>query len=189
MLLQIIQNTPRWVFALFFALLWLGLRQTLSRQMSLQRVLLPALALTALSVYGLMSAWPSSTVVLLCWLKATLTVVWLVRRQPLPDGASYDPDLKRFTVPDQVRGGRIPGHAGQLGTRNGICYRLRPGLWPLQRPAAGPGLASMRPGLANRARCQPLGPEQQRRLILTATSSLSNSIRTNTGYKRMNAHD
>lgn len=102
MLLQIIQNTPRWVFALFFALLWLGLRQTLSRQMSLQRVLLPALALTALSVYGLMSAWPSSTVVLLCWLKATLTVVWLVRRQPLPGGASYDPDLKRFIVPGSV---------------------------------------------------------------------------------------
>ena len=27
MFLKILQNTPRWVFALFVALLWLGLRQ------------------------------------------------------------------------------------------------------------------------------------------------------------------
>ena len=99
MLLQIVQNTPRWVFALFFALLWLGLRQTVSRQMPLQRVLLPALALTALSLYGVMSAWPANTLVLLCWLKATITVAWWVRRQPLPAGTSYEPELSRFTVP------------------------------------------------------------------------------------------
>ncbi|WP_051443429.1 DUF6622 family protein [Curvibacter gracilis] len=99
MFLQILQNTPRWVFALFIALLWLGLRQTLTRQMGLKRVLLPALGLTAFSLYGVLSAWPTQTLTLLCWLLAAGSTGWWVQRQPLPAGTRYDPDQQRFTVP------------------------------------------------------------------------------------------
>lgn len=99
MFLQILQNTPRWVFAVFFALLWLGLRQSLSRQMRLKRVLLPALALTALSLYGVLSAWPTQPMTLLCWLLAAIATGWGVQRQPVPEGTRYDPDQQRFTVP------------------------------------------------------------------------------------------
>lgn len=99
MLLQILQHTPRWVFALFIALLWLGLRQTLSRQMTLTRVLLPALGLTAFSLYGVLSAWPTQTLTLLGWLVAAATAGAWVLRQALPAGTHYDPDQHRFTVP------------------------------------------------------------------------------------------
>ena len=43
MLLQILANTPKWVFALFAALLWLGLNQLLTRRLGLSRItLLPS---------------------------------------------------------------------------------------------------------------------------------------------------
>ena len=99
MFLQILQGTPRWVFVVFIALLWLGLRQTLGRQMKLQRVLLPALGLTALSLYGVLSAWPTQPATLLCWLLAACVIAWGVQRQPAPAGTRYDPDQQRFTVP------------------------------------------------------------------------------------------
>ena len=99
MFFQIIQNTPRWVFALFIALLWLGLRQTLSRQMTLKRVLLPALGLTAFSLYGVLSAWPTQPLTLLCWLLAAGGTGWWVQHQPLSAGTRYDPDSQRFTMP------------------------------------------------------------------------------------------
>ena len=38
MLLQILANTPKWVFALFAALLWLGLSQLLTRRVGLSRI-------------------------------------------------------------------------------------------------------------------------------------------------------
>lgn len=99
MYLQILQNTPRWVFALFIALLWLGLRQTLSRQMGLKRLLLPAMALTAFSLYGVLSAWPAQALTLLCWMLAAGVTGWSVLRRALPAGTHYDPDAQRFAVP------------------------------------------------------------------------------------------
>lgn len=102
MLLPILQNTPRWVFALLFALIWLGLRQTVTRQMKLSRVLLPALGLTAFSLYGVLSAWPTQPLVLLCWLAAAAGLGWAVAQQPVPPGTCYDPDQHRFTLPGSL---------------------------------------------------------------------------------------
>ncbi|MDD0840788.1 hypothetical protein PSQ40_19585 [Curvibacter sp. HBC61] len=98
MLLLLLQNTPRWVFALFVALLCLGLRQTVTRQMKPSRVLLPALGLAGFSLYGVLSAWPTQPLSWLCWTAlAGATATW-VARAPLPAGTHYDPDLRRFTV-------------------------------------------------------------------------------------------
>src|SRR4030095_9490068 len=55
MLIQILLHTPKWVYALFAALLWLGLRQLLAGSASLTRVTLLPIAMTGLSVYGVAS--------------------------------------------------------------------------------------------------------------------------------------
>ena len=102
MLFQILQHTPRWVFALFVAMLWLGLRQTVSREVSLQRVLLTALALTGFSLYGLLNAWPAQALPLVCWLLTCAAVVWLVLRGAVPEGTEYHPDLRSFRMPGSL---------------------------------------------------------------------------------------
>ena len=47
MLLQILANTPKWVFALFAALLWLGLSQLLTRRVGLSRITGLAIGMSA----------------------------------------------------------------------------------------------------------------------------------------------
>ena len=57
MLLQILANTPKWVFALFAALPWLGLNQLLTRRLGLSRITLLAVGMAAFSFYGTVSAF------------------------------------------------------------------------------------------------------------------------------------
>jgi len=67
MLLQIVLHTPRWVFALFLLLLWLGARQLVAHDPGLGRVTLMPLAMGALSVLGLVSVFGDSPVALAGW--------------------------------------------------------------------------------------------------------------------------
>ena len=57
MLLQILAHTPAWVFALFTLLLWMGITQLFPRRASLARITVMPVVMTALAVYGVVSAF------------------------------------------------------------------------------------------------------------------------------------
>jgi len=98
MLMQIILHTPKWVFAVFFLLLWLGARQLLANNVSLTRVTLMPVAMGALSVYGVVSVFGDSFGALLGWAAAAVAMMALVLQRPLPATTRYDAAARRFHV-------------------------------------------------------------------------------------------
>ncbi|KQX23190.1 DUF6622 family protein [Variovorax sp. Root434] len=98
MLMQIILHTPKWVFAVFFLLLWLGARQLLANNVSLTRVTLMPVAMGALSVYGVVSVFGDSFGALLGWAAAAVAMLALVLQRPLPATTRYDAAARSFHV-------------------------------------------------------------------------------------------
>jgi len=99
MLLQILANTPKWVFVLFVGLLWLGSTQLLTRKVGLSRATLLAIGMTGLSLYGTASAFAAVPLALIAWLASAAVALALVLRCPQAAGTSYDAASRRFTVP------------------------------------------------------------------------------------------
>ena len=99
MLYQILANTPRWVWILLLALLWLGWTQSVTRTASLQRITLMPVAMTGLSLLGTVTAFGAAPWVLMAWLGAAGAAGTLVMQRPLPFGTHYNPLARRFTIP------------------------------------------------------------------------------------------
>ncbi len=99
MLNQILIHTPRWVWLLLLALLWLGLSQAVSRSASLRRSTVMPLAMIGLSLYGTVTAFGGNSQVLLVWLGAVALMASAVMQLPLSDACRYDPATQRFTLP------------------------------------------------------------------------------------------
>ncbi len=99
MLLQILANTPKWVFVLFAALLWLGLSQLLTRRVGLSRVTGLAIGMSVFSLYGTVSAFAGVPMALLAWLAGAAAVFALLAGRAAPLGTRYDAATHRFTVP------------------------------------------------------------------------------------------
>jgi hypothetical protein len=99
MLFQIVSNTPKWVFALFAALLWLGLSQLLTHRVGLMRITLLAVGMSAFSLFGTVSAFAGVPSALFAWLVSAAAVFVFVINRPLPAGTRYDAASRRFTVP------------------------------------------------------------------------------------------
>jgi hypothetical protein len=70
MLMQVILHTPKWVFAVFFLLLWLGAKQLLANDVGLNRVTLMPVAMGGLSIYGVVSVFGDSFGPMLGWAAA-----------------------------------------------------------------------------------------------------------------------
>ena len=102
MLLQIIAHTPKWVFALFAALLWLGLNQLLTRRLGLSRIALLAAGMAAFSFYGTVSAFAAVPTALFAWLAGAASVALIVINRPVPSGTRFDAASRHFTVPGSV---------------------------------------------------------------------------------------
>jgi hypothetical protein len=98
MLTQILAHTPRWVFALFAMLVWLGAKQMSSGSVSLTRIALMPVAMTGLSVYGVLSGFGGSPMALMAWAVAAAWMLWTVLQRPLPDGTRYDAAARQFHV-------------------------------------------------------------------------------------------
>ncbi|RRH92258.1 hypothetical protein EH244_00135 [Variovorax beijingensis] len=98
MLLQIILHTPKWVFAVFVLLLWLGCRQLLSGSVSLAKVTVMPIAMTGLSLAGVISAFGDSPGALLGWAATAAALVLLVLQNPLPASTRYDRAAREFHV-------------------------------------------------------------------------------------------
>ncbi len=100
----IIQNTPYWVWALLAGLIALGTSQLAGRNVSLARATAMPLAMTGLSVYGLVSAFGGAGLVgasVGAWLVAACAIaglaLWL---QPAaPSGTLYAAASRSFYIP------------------------------------------------------------------------------------------
>jgi len=96
MLLQIILHTPKWVFAVFVLLVWLGCKQLMSGSVSLAKVTVMPIAMTGLSLAGVISAFGDSAGALLGWAIAAAALVLVVLQQPLPASTRYDRAAREF---------------------------------------------------------------------------------------------
>lgn len=99
MLTQIVSNTPRWVWALFLALIALGVSQLFSRVASRGRVVRMSLFMAAFSLYGMMSAFGPNLQVLACWIAAAGAVAYGVMQIPLASGTRYLHEARVFELP------------------------------------------------------------------------------------------
>ncbi|MFY3383690.1 DUF6622 family protein [Paracidovorax sp. MALMAid1276] len=104
MLGAIIQRTPTWVWGLLAGLLWLGASQLRARQVGLVRTMMTPLAMTALSVYGVASAFGpagQAAAAMGSWfVSATALAALALWFQPMPPaGTQYLPQTRRFCMP------------------------------------------------------------------------------------------
>ena len=103
-LLQIVQQTPSWVWGLMAALLWLGASQLFDRTAGLRRVLLMPVAMAVLSIYGLASAFPGAAqtgAAVGLWALAAITTASLALwfQPTAPAGAQYSAASRSFDLP------------------------------------------------------------------------------------------
>lgn len=102
MLGPVLKGTPPWVWGLLAALAVLGLSQVRWRSASLARVVALPVAMTALSLWGMLSAFGSSPLfgyVMLAWVAAAALAVVAIAALPAPRGVQYDIATRRFSLP------------------------------------------------------------------------------------------
>jgi hypothetical protein len=100
--MQTLQHIPVWVFALLLGLIALGLLQTRTRQVRMQRLLGIQIAWTLVTLVGVVMQWrhtPWLALGLLSWAVSCALVTWALGQGSEPIGASYDANTRRFTVP------------------------------------------------------------------------------------------
>ena len=100
--MQTLQHIPVWVFALLIGLIALGLVQTRTRHIHKQRLLGINIALTVFTLVGVVQQWrltPWLALSLLSWATMGLLVAWALGQGAAPEGASFEPETRRFTVP------------------------------------------------------------------------------------------
>lgn len=127
MLLQIITHTPKWVFAMFALLLWLGIKQLTPTRPGLTRITLMPVAMLALSVYGVLSTFGEQPLALAGFVVAALATATLVLLRPLPAAVTYNAAKQRFS---------LPGSAVPLVLMMGIfCTKYAVGVALTMQPA------------------------------------------------------
>lgn len=102
MIIQILSNTPPWVWALLAALTWLGLSQARARTASLARITVMPVAMTGLSLWGTVSAFGGSPMfgyVMLAWMFAAAAMMAVVAPMKVPAGTTYDAQSRAFAMP------------------------------------------------------------------------------------------
>ena len=102
MLGPVLMHTPTWVWGLLATLTALGLSQARDRSASLARIALLPISMTALALWGTVSAFGGSTQfgpVLLAWLTAAVAALAAVAPFAPPAGTRYDPATRSFSLP------------------------------------------------------------------------------------------
>lgn len=102
MLMQILTNTPKWVFVLFLVLLWQGLNQMLPRTVGLTRSTIVPLAMTALSLYGVVSVFGDTPQSLLTWVVGAALAFAVYTSVSRADQIRYDAASRTFNLPGSV---------------------------------------------------------------------------------------
>lgn len=104
MLLQILSRTPLWVFALFAALVALGVLQSRTREVGRMRVLLLPAVFLPLSLWGVWNAFGAQALAFAAWLAGLGAALLLHRLGRPPRPAAYSAATGRY----QVEGSWIP---------------------------------------------------------------------------------
>jgi hypothetical protein len=98
----VLSATPYWVWFLLAGLLALGLGLLRDGTQRALRVAAMPVAMTGLSLWGIVSAFSPSALfgyVLLVWVVAALALGVAIGRTAPPEGARFDPATRRFSVP------------------------------------------------------------------------------------------
>lgn len=99
MFMQILAGTPKWVFVLFVALVWLGVKQMMPRRVGLNRITIMPLAMTCLSLYGVTSAFGDTPQALLTWLAGATVAFTLNFQLRNWTQIQYDAASRSFQMP------------------------------------------------------------------------------------------
>ena len=97
--IAIVQHTPAWVWGLLAALVALGLWQTRALEMSLTRVTVLPLVLTALSLGGVISAFGHLPIASVAWAAGVAAALALARGAVTVRGASWSAGRGVLRVP------------------------------------------------------------------------------------------
>ncbi len=96
---EIINNTPKWVFFVFLALLVVGFIQAKQRELTDKAVLILPVAMIFFSLFGVYSVFAIKIAAILMWaiglIVATLIGIYL----GFPKSVIYLPQTKKFVVP------------------------------------------------------------------------------------------
>ncbi len=99
MLIQILQNTPLWVFVLFKVLLVLGILQSKQRRVSATRLVVLPISMIGLSLYGVGAAYGMSGAGFGAWLSGMTIALALNHFLQQPRQVSYSSTTRSFSVP------------------------------------------------------------------------------------------
>jgi hypothetical protein len=99
MIVEILSHTPRWVFALFFGLIYLGYLQTKTRDVSAKRLVILPIAMLGLSLSGVNTTFGSGTFALAFWLGAVAVGVAFALCLGIAKNVGYSAESHTFSVP------------------------------------------------------------------------------------------
>ncbi|MBW6391107.1 DUF6622 family protein [Billgrantia antri] len=99
MLIEIIRNTPRWVFLLFIVLLVMGYQQSRDRTASRRSITLLPAAFLILALYGVVSAFGIDPVGLALWALGVALSVALHIKLGIPKGVRFFPERQTYYLP------------------------------------------------------------------------------------------
>ncbi|MGR4069258.1 DUF6622 family protein [Billgrantia sp. C5P2] len=99
MLIEIIRNTPRWVFLLFIVLLVMGYQQSRDRTASRRSITILPTVFLILALYGVVSAFGTDPVGLALWALGVALSVALYIKLAIPRGVRFSPERQIFHLP------------------------------------------------------------------------------------------
>lgn len=98
-IVEILKNTPSWVFVLFFVLLYLGYGYSKTRAVPVGRLFALPLAMVGLSLYGVWSAFGANLAGFAAWTGGIVLALLLNLVIKLPKGVDYAPAEKEYIIP------------------------------------------------------------------------------------------
>jgi hypothetical protein len=98
-MLEIINHTPSWVFALFIGLVVLGVRQAKTQTMTLLRLAALPLAMLALSFYGVWSTFEGASLGIICWVGSVAVAALSAQRFDFNRGVRFLVESRSFILP------------------------------------------------------------------------------------------
>jgi hypothetical protein len=98
-MLQIFQKAPIWVWPLFLILIALGFKQSRSRSVPPQPLIIISTAMLCLSGYGVISAFQGSALALMAWAGMLSLTLLTCQKMGYPQGWQFDAQARRMHVP------------------------------------------------------------------------------------------
>lgn len=138
-LFQIVAHTPLWVWALFAALLALGISQTRQRRVAAARVLMLPVMLMALGLYSMAPGFAGAPASALAWAASLSGAAWLGFKAGPRTGARWLAETRQLALPGSLLPLLVIVIVFGLRYANGVSLAMHPqwhGVPPWQLPLA-----------------------------------------------------